>query len=73
MISRRALLHAMFSVTKTGCGWEWLPREFPKYKTVYHYFREWCLSGLWQAIHTVLREMVRRVWLVEYTILSRYA
>jgi putative transposase len=27
-ISRRLLLNAMFYVTKTGCGWEWLPHEF---------------------------------------------
>lgn len=50
----------MFYVTKTGCGWEWLPRAFPNYKTVYHSFRLWRLSGLWQAIHTILREMVRQ-------------
>jgi putative transposase len=58
-ILRRSLLNAMFYVTKTGCGWEWLPHDFPKWKTVYHYFREWRLSGVWQAIHTVLREVVR--------------
>src|SRR5262245_11059650 len=57
---RRALLNAMFYVTKTGCSWEWLPHDFPKFKTVYHYFRLWRLSGLWQAIHTTLREAVRR-------------
>jgi transposase len=33
-ISRRALLNAMFYVTKTGCGWEWLPCDFPHWKTV---------------------------------------
>lgn len=60
-ISRRALLNAMFYVTKTGCGWEWLPCNFPHWKTVYHYFRLWRLSGLWQAIHTILREMVRQM------------
>lgn len=59
-ISRRSLLNAMFYVTKAGCGWEWLPHEFPNYKTVYHYFRLWRLTGLWQAIHTILREMVRQ-------------
>src|SRR5262245_25263412 len=59
-ISRRALLNAMFYVTKTGCGWEWLPHDFPKVKTVYHYFRLWRLSGLWEAIHTTLREAVRQ-------------
>jgi len=59
-ISRRALLNAMFYITKTGCGWEWLPHDFPKLKTVYHYFRLWRLSGVWEAIHTTLREAVRR-------------
>jgi putative transposase len=59
-LSRRALLNAMFYVTKTGCGWEWLPREFPKWKTVYHYFRLWRLSGLWHTIHTILRQMLRQ-------------
>ncbi len=60
-ITRRTLINAMFYVTKTGCGWEWLPCEFPHWKTVYHYFRLWRLTGLWQAIHTSLREMVRQV------------
>lgn len=59
-IARRALLNAMFYVTKTGCGWEWLPHEFPKWKTVYHYFRLWRLNGVWEAIHSVLRQAVRR-------------
>lgn len=60
-ISRWALLNAMLYVTKTGCGWEWLPHDFPKWKTVYHYFRLWRLEGSWEAIHTALREAVRRV------------
>jgi transposase len=59
-IARRELLDAMFYVTKTGCGWEWLPHDFPKWKTVYHYFRSWRLNGTWEAIHTTLREAVRR-------------
>jgi transposase len=44
-IARRTLLNAMFYATKTGCGWEWLPHDFPKWKTVYHYFRLWRLLG----------------------------
>jgi putative transposase len=59
-IARRSLLNAMFYVTKTGCGWEWLPHDFPKWKTVYHYFRLWRLLGVWEAIHTALREALRR-------------
>ena len=59
-ISRRAVLNAMFSVTKTGCGWEWLPHDFPRWKTVYHYFRLWCRDGVWHAIHSALRCALRR-------------
>jgi len=33
MISHRALLNAMFYVTKTGYGWKWLPRDYPHWKT----------------------------------------
>ena len=58
-IPRRRLLDAMFYVTKTGCGWEWLPHDFPNWKTVYHYFRLWRLIGLWQQIHDLLRAAVR--------------
>jgi putative transposase len=58
-ISRRALLNAMFYVTKTGCGWEWLPHDFPNFKTVYHSFRLWRLKGIWDSIHTALCEAVR--------------
>jgi transposase len=54
-ISRRALLNAIFYITKTGCGWEWLPRDFPRWKTVYHYFFLWQRAGVWHAIHTALR------------------
>lgn len=59
-ISRRALLNAMFYITKTGCGWEWLPQDFPHWKTVYHYFRLWRLVGVWERLHATLRGAVRR-------------
>ena len=58
-IPRRRLLDAMFYVTKTGCGWEWLPHDLPNWKTVYHYFRLWRQIGLWQLIHDLLRSAVR--------------
>jgi putative transposase len=56
---RRELLDAMFYVTKTGCGWEWLSHDFPKWKTVYHYFRLWRVTVVRLAIHTALREVLR--------------
>ena len=36
-----------------------LPNDFPPWKSVYGYFREWKKSGLWQRIHEKLRQEVR--------------
>src|SRR5205823_5461687 len=36
-----------------------LPREYPKWKSVYHYFWQWRLSGVWVRIHDHLRAKVR--------------
>ena len=57
----RELLNAIFYLTKTGCQWRNLPAHFARWPTVYHYFRLWKNSGLWEAIHTHLREFVRLV------------
>jgi putative transposase len=37
--SPRNILDAVFYVLKSGCQWRMLPREFPPWKTVFHYFR----------------------------------
>ena len=42
----REILNAIFYLVKNGCVWVALPHDFPPYKTVYGYFRTWCLSGL---------------------------
>ena len=57
----RELLNAIFYLTKTGCQWRNLPEHFAPWRTVYHYFRLWKKNGLWEAIHTHLREFVRQM------------
>jgi len=57
--SPRDILDAIFYVLKSGCAWRLLPHDFPPWKTVYHYFRAWRLSGLWERVHAALRERVR--------------
>jgi putative transposase len=37
-----------------------LPRDFPPWKTVYHYFRRWRIDGTWEVLHAALRERLRR-------------
>ena len=36
-----------------------LPHEFPPWKTVYHYFRLWRLTGFWERINAALRTELR--------------
>jgi putative transposase len=55
----RIILNGIFYVVRSGCQWRLLPREFPPWQTVYHYFRRWRLDGTWQRMHTALRERVR--------------
>src|SRR5215472_6483442 len=33
--------------------------DLPPWKTVYYYFRLWRKNGLWERLHTTLREQVR--------------
>src|SRR4051794_14134666 len=55
----REILDAIFYVLRGGVPWRMLPDGFPCWKTVFHYFRRWRLSGLWEAINAALRERVR--------------
>src|ERR1700723_3668439 len=52
----RAILNAIFYLLRTGCQWRLLPREFPPFGTVYHYFQAWQNSGVWVHLHRVLYE-----------------
>jgi putative transposase len=58
--SWREIMNSIFYVTKNGCGWRALPHDFPPWKTVYHYFRQLCKTGLWEWLNTKIREAVRR-------------
>jgi len=59
MHTTREILNAIFYVVRGGCAWRLLPHDFPPWKTVYHYFRAWHLSGVWEGMHSALRKRVR--------------
>jgi putative transposase len=58
--SWRSILNAIFYVVKGGIPWRMLPKEYPPYQTVYHYFRLWRKTGFWAELNTKLRERLRR-------------
>ena len=55
----RKMLNAVFYLLRSGCQWRMLPREFPPWSTVHHYFRLWRLDGTWEKITAALRERIR--------------
>ncbi len=57
--SYREILNAIFSLLRSGCAWRLLPCDLPPWKTVYHYFRLWRLTGLWEQLNTALRQRLR--------------
>jgi transposase len=40
----REILNAVFYVLRSGCQWRLLSHDFPRWPTVYHYFRTWRLD-----------------------------
>jgi len=56
----REVVNAVFYCLRTGCPWRFLPKEFPRWKTVYTYYRRWLHQGLWQKIHDVLHRHMRQ-------------
>jgi putative transposase len=57
--SPREILNAVFYLLKSGCQWRMLPREFPPWKTVFHYFRAWRLDGTWERLNRTMRRLLR--------------
>ncbi len=55
----RAVLNAIFYLLRTGCQWRLLPREFPVWGTVYHYFRSWKNAGVWTCLQKAIYERFR--------------
>ena len=54
--SPREILDAIFYVLRSGCQWRLLPHDFPRWPTVYHYFRRWRIDGTWERINQAIRE-----------------
>jgi putative transposase len=57
--SPRKILNAVFYLLKSGCPWRLLPRDFPPWKTVYHWFRKWRIDGTFERLNAALRERLR--------------
>ena len=46
----RQVLDAIFYLNRSGCQWRMIPREFPPWRTVYNYYRDWIRLAVWPEI-----------------------
>ena len=60
LVHLRHIINALLYLVVGGIPWRMLPTDYPNWKTVYHYFRQWRDDGTWQRIHDTLRAAVRR-------------
>ncbi|MDE7110805.1 MAG: IS5 family transposase [Muribaculaceae bacterium] len=53
------ILNALFFLIKTGCQWKLLPNDFPKWRTVYEFYRKWISIGFFDRLTRELIPMAR--------------
>jgi putative transposase len=59
-VDLRAVFNALCYLTRSGCQWRLLPKEYPKWQTVYYYFRLWRDADCFIAINERLRRKLRQ-------------
>jgi transposase len=58
--TRREIVNAILYILRSGCPWRMLPKEFPAWRTVYGYFRQWEEQGIWDQGVKALRMQLRQ-------------
>lgn len=58
-LNMRMVINAIFYLVSSGIQWRMMPREYPKWQSVYSYFRLWRNDGTWQRVHDTLRARTR--------------
>jgi putative transposase len=56
---RRSIVNGIFYLTRAGCQWRMLPKDYPPWQTVYDYFQQWCEDGTWEKVLDILNEKDR--------------
>lgn len=57
---QRQVINGILYLTKSGCQWRMLPKEFGRWKTVYGYFNRWSRQGVWRQVMEALNRQERQ-------------
>lgn len=55
----RSVVNAIMYRLRTGCQWQYLPKEYERFEVVKGYWRRWKNNGLWQKLNDKLRTELR--------------
>jgi putative transposase len=58
--SLKEIINAMFYLIKTGCQWQLLLNDFPKWQSVYYYYGKWKNDSTLEEINEILRNKLRK-------------
>ena len=58
-VDLREIINALCYLARSGCQWRMLPKEFPKWQTVYYYFRLWRDAEWFVELNHKLRKKIR--------------
>jgi putative transposase len=58
--SKKQVVDGILYITKSGCQWRMLPKDFPPWKTVYDHFSRWNKRGVWEAALDEVNKQHRR-------------
>ena len=64
-LNPRTVFNAIFWVLDSGAKWRYIPEEFGNWNSIYHKFRSWCDSGVFENILQSLVDNCRKFYLVE--------
>lgn len=59
-VDLREIFNALCYLARSGCQWRLLPKEYPKWQTVYYYFRLWRDCECFLVINDRLRAKLRQ-------------
>lgn len=57
----RRIINGILYILRSGAAWRMLPKDFPPWQTVYHYFRKWRDNGLFERLCHASRARIRRM------------
>lgn len=58
-VNIREVINGLLYITRSGCPWRYVPKDYPPKSTVYYYFKKWTDDGTWKKINDELRRQVR--------------